>query len=174
LVAIRLGSSETPVRLMDMPYIEILPEWSPDGAWIAAVDSSRARIVLVNPDGRERRSFPVSEGQLPLALAWSHDGRSLYVIEKWADTTEGQYALEMNMLTSRHCVLTSIDVHTGHKTKIRDLGWLSPASGATPGSRVSVGPDDNSLVYSVMRPRSEIWILEGVEVPGPWYMRLLR
>jgi len=173
MVAIRLGASEAPVQLQDMPYIGILPEWSPDGGWIAAVDSSHTQIVLLNPDGSARRSFPISAGELPLALAWSHDGRSLFVID-WVDTTEGHYALEMNGLTPRHCVLSSIDVQTGHRAKIRDLGWLSPASAAIPGGRVSVSPDDTSLVYSVTRPRSEIWILEGVEVPGPWYTRLLR
>lgn len=159
---------------MGMPYFYILPEWSPDGAWIAAVDSSGTRIVLVDPEGGPRRSFPISPGQLPLALAWSHDARRLYVIESSVDTGEGRYAMEMNMLFARHCVLASIDVQTGHKTRVRDLGWLSPAAAATPGWRLSVAPDDTSLVYSVMRPRSEIWVLEGVEAPGPWYTGLLR
>jgi len=173
LVLIRLGAVQAPIKLMDTPYFWIVPEWSPDGAWIATVDPTRTQVVLVDPDGGPGRSFPLPADRLPLALAWPHDAKRLYIIEGWMYTAAGHYAMEINMLTPRHCVLTAIDVQSGERTQIRDLGWLSPAAAAAPGLRVSLSPDDTSLVYSVMRPRSEIWILEGVEVPGPWYTRLL-
>jgi len=42
-----------------------------------------------------------------------------------------------------------------------------------PGLRITVAPDGKSIAYSVNRGRSELWIVEGLRIPRPWYTRLL-
>jgi hypothetical protein len=34
-------------------------------------------------------------------------------------------------------------------------------------------PDEKDIVYTVNRPRQEIWILSGLQSPPPWYLRLV-
>jgi hypothetical protein len=39
--------------------------------------------------------------------------------------------------------------------------------------RASLTSDGKSIVYTVNRPRTEIWILDGVETPRSWWQRIL-
>ncbi len=50
--------------------------WSPDGQWLAYLDNSSLAVVLVHPDGTERRTIP---GDVGGALTWSPDSRWLVV-----------------------------------------------------------------------------------------------
>jgi hypothetical protein len=80
-------------------------------------------------------------------LAWSRDGKTLYQIRAVKPA------------------LVAIDVATGKERVLRDLPGLAPHSTVSPGLRASLTSDGKSIVYSVNRPREEIWILEGVRAP---------
>lgn len=54
---------------------------------------------------------------------------------------------------------------------IYDVG-LDPFSIGNPGLSAALTSDRKSIVYSVNRPRTEIWILDGLQVPAPWYRRI--
>jgi serine/threonine protein kinase len=148
LSVVRAGGLDRPVPLLE-GLGGILPEWSPTGEWIAAVDT--AHIVLVSPDGRSRRELRGKPGP----LAWAPDGKTLYVIHD-----EGGRGW-----------LGAVDLRSGAERRVRDLGDVVPVSAST-GPRISVTPDGKSLVYSVARGGTEIWLLEGVKTPRPWYARL--
>jgi len=59
------------------------PRWSPDGRWIAAFEitaggTARAPVLLVDPEGGEKRTIPTSAtGGTPICLTWSGSGQSL-------------------------------------------------------------------------------------------------
>lgn len=52
------------------------PEWSPDGAWLAAWDADASAVVLVRPDGRARHAIAEAS---PGGPAWTPDGLRLVV-----------------------------------------------------------------------------------------------
>ncbi len=145
LLVIRVGGKEPPVQLMDDVRV-INPEWSPTGEWIATADTSH--LLLVSPDGRARRELPGEVGP----LAWSRDGRTLYVV--------------------RHGV-RAIDVRTGQERLLRVPGYIGPGGFMkAPGVPLSVTADGKALVYSVVSGGNYIWLLDGVKTPKPWYARL--
>jgi hypothetical protein len=69
--------------------------------------------------------------------------------------------------------LVAIDIATGKETKLRDLPGLEPYAGSNPGLRASLTSDGKSIVYTVNRPRTEIWTLDGVQTPHSWWERIL-
>jgi len=48
-----------------------------------------------------------------------------------------------------------------------------PYAALNPGLNASLTSDGKSIVYTVDRQRREIWILDGIQEPRPWYARLL-
>jgi hypothetical protein len=55
---------------------------------------------------------------------------------------------------------------------IKELGKdLRPVSGFNPGIRFSLAPDGKSMVYSTVKQRSDLWMLQGYSQPG-WLSRL--
>jgi Tol biopolymer transport system component len=146
LAKVRPGAGEPPVDLGACGAS--LPEWSPTGEWIATGDPSGG-LTLVSPEGNGRRTL---SGYGP--VAWARDGKTVY------------------QLRSELHSLVAIDVVTGKERTLRDLGELIPFSTLSPGLRASLTPDGKSIVYTVNRPREEIWILDGLQTPRPWYARL--
>jgi hypothetical protein len=61
------------------------------------------------------------------------------------------------------------DVATGKERKLRDLPDLAPYSNGNPGLSAALTLDEKSIVYTVQRPRAEIWILDGIQTPRAWY-----
>jgi serine/threonine protein kinase len=155
LAVARIGSTEPPTYLADSLY-SVLPEWSPTGEWIAVLSSPLDRTVLISPDGSARRAVGNKGGGG--LCAWSPDGRTLYVVN-FTGPAEGR--------------VTAIDARTGAERVVRDLAGLSATDFMPSGIRMSVSGDSRSLVCGVKRLRSEIWMLDGVRVPRPWYARLL-
>jgi hypothetical protein len=67
--------------------------------------------------------------------------------------------------------LAAIDVASGKDRKLRDLpDDLAPFSNGNPGLSAALTSDEKSIVYTVQRARSEIWILDGLQTPRPWYL----
>ena len=147
LVRVRVGSGQSPVDL-GVTKADFVPAWSPTGEWIAFHDQDN-NLSLVSPDGRKRRKLS-SFGP----VAWARDGRTLYQIG------------------IRSHLLVAIDVGTGKTQTLRDLGDLTPFANPWPALCASLTPDGESIVYTVNRSREEIWILDGLQAPQPWYRRL--
>jgi len=148
LMKVRPGSGEAPVRVAPT-FGAAAPVWSPDGAWIA--DHNDGHLLLVSPDGKQHRDLPGDAGP----VAWSRDSHTLYQVRHDAPA------------------LVAIDVATGKDRKLRDLPGLTPYSNGSPGLSAALTSDGKSIVYTVNRARSEIWMLDGVRPPAPWYARLL-
>ncbi len=149
LAKARPGSGEAPVELGPVGGAAV-PAWSPTGEWIAMHDN-RGKLTLFSPDGKTKRTLPGDSGP----CAWSRDGKTLYQV------------------TMDNPTLVAIDIATGKQKKLRDLPGLEPYSGSNPGLRASLTSDGKSIVYTVNRPRTEIWILDGVQTPHAWWQRIL-
>jgi eukaryotic-like serine/threonine-protein kinase len=151
LMKVRPGSGEAPVELGDYSGPAV-PSWSPAGDWIATHRPSDGKTLLLSPDGKTVREISRDLGP----VAWSRDGKKLYQVQ------------------TNPPVLVEFDVTTGKARKLRDLGELAPYSSVQPGLVAAVMPDGKSIMYTVNRPRQEIWILDGVAIPQSWWHRLLR
>ena len=149
LSKVRPGSGEPPVDIASVSSHPI-PAWSPAGEWIAARDGQE-KLTLFSPDRKTSRPIPGDGGP----VAWSRDGTILYQVR-----TEPP-------------ALYAVSIATGHEQKLRDLPGLRPYEGLNPGLRASLTSDGKDIVYTVNRPRREIWILDGIQKPRPWYARLL-
>jgi Tol biopolymer transport system component len=149
LLKVRAGSTEPPEDLAPDCGCNSPPEWSPTGEWIAASDES-SRTVLVSADGKTTRPLGGTG-----VVAWARDGKTLY-----------------RMDPVKHALMAT-DIATGTTRELRQLGDLLPYSGPQPGLRASVTSDGANLVYSVLRPREEIWILENIQIHEPWFAWLL-
>ena len=134
---VRPGSGEAPTWIAGT-YGWAAPVWSPTGEWIA--DHDNDRLVLISPDGKSRRDLPGDRGP----VAWSHDGKTLYQV---------RYT---------NPALVAIDITTGKERQLRDLAGLGPHSTGNPGLSAALTSDEKGIVYTVLRPRSEIWILDGI------------
>jgi eukaryotic-like serine/threonine-protein kinase len=149
LMKVRPGSGEPPVTIAKL-YGSAIPRWSPTGEWIADYENGD-RLVIVSPEGKNVRTLSDDYGP----VAWSRDGKTLYQVRE------------------REPALVAIDVATGKQRKLRDLTGLAPFSNGSPGLSAALTSDGKNIVYTVNRPRQEIWILDGIQEPVPWYKRLL-
>ena len=157
LVVGRIGSAEPPITVADSVHEDALPEWSPTGEWIATGEGggtySSRRILLVSPDGRVKRKLSCHWGP----LTWSRDSRTLFVMPWFYGARS----------------LVAIDVRRGVERVLRFYPkGQGPASRFVPGWRLSITPDNKTLIYSVYRERRELWLLEGIRPPESWYTRL--
>jgi eukaryotic-like serine/threonine-protein kinase len=145
LMRVQPGSGKPP-EVIAPTYGAAVPVWSPSGEWIADFDHDE-KLVLVSPDGKSQRKIPGDRGP----VAWSRDGKTLYQVRFDPPS------------------LAAIDVATGKDRKLRDLPDLAPFSNGNPGLSAALTSDGLSIVYTVQRARSEIWILDGLQTPRPWY-----
>jgi TolB protein len=149
LAKVRPASGEPPVDLGSVDSNPV-PAWSPTGGWIAASNSENA-LTLFSPDGKPSRQLPGGDSG---PVAWSRDGKTLYHLH--LDPPE----------------LRAIDIATGRERKLRDLTGMAPFASINPGLCAALTSDGKSIVYTVNRPRQEIWILDGLQEPRAWYRRL--
>ena len=150
LMKVRPGSGEAPVVLGEY-FGWAMPEWSPTGEWIACHRFGDEHLMLVSPDGKGSRELTADRGP----AVWSQDGKTLYQVQLDPPA------------------LVEIDVASGRIRKLRALDDLAPYASTHPGLKASLMPDGKSIIYTVNRARQEIWILDGVEIPRPWWRTLL-
>jgi eukaryotic-like serine/threonine-protein kinase len=143
LSKVRPGSGEAPVDL-GLVYSHTVPSWSPAGDWIAMYDQN-LKLTLFSPEGKPPRTLP---GDGP--YAWSRDGKMLY-----------QVRMEPT-------ALYEIEIATGREKKLRDLPGLAPFASGNPKLHATLTADGKNIVYTVNRPRQEIWILDGLQRPRAW------
>jgi mannose-6-phosphate isomerase-like protein (cupin superfamily) len=151
LVKVRFGSADRPVILTETPSTYV-PQWSPTGEWITCPIADG--IGVISPDGKKSRAL--FKGRNPMTF-WSKDGRTLYGVNRNAN----------------RAILLAIDMASGAERIAADLGQDFPASWVNP-SRLSLAPDGKTFAYAVSRPRSDLWLLEGFELPTGPVGRLLR
>lgn len=152
LMKVRSAEGQAPAELArSMWSLEtadpVLPEWSPAGDWITYSDEN-GMLALVSTDGQRRRTLG---GGGP--VAWSRSGKSLYQVRY------------------RERAVFEIDVVSGKSRQVRGLGSVLPYATHEPARRMSLTPDGKSLVFSVLSPRDEIWLLEGIRRIGLWSYR---
>jgi len=148
LMTVRTTGGAAPVLLRNSVN-QVLPDWSPVGDWITYNDSGGWGIV--SPDGKTSKSL----GQINTEhLAFSKDGKLIYGV----DLGESQLARTM---------LFSLDPTTLKRKDIKELGPdLKPDSRLDGGVRLSFAPDGKSFVYSTVRRRRDLWMLQGYRQPG--------
>ena len=97
---------------------------------------------MVSPDGSAER---VLTDQQWLVHAWSTDGtRVLGVFE----TAELRLAI------------VGLDVRAGTSRILADLGPSPPVNNPLRG--FGVAPDGRSIITSIVRPRGDLWLLDGL------------
>jgi serine/threonine protein kinase/Tol biopolymer transport system component len=146
LLKVKTSGHATPMVVKDMKNrLGALPDWSPGGDWIAINDGTAS--VLVALDGAKEKVLGMGA---VYSLAFSADGKSLYVIRQDGD----------------HTILSSIDIATA---KSRDVGEIPhefrPNSNLSPSLRLSLAPGGKSLVYSVGSATSNMWLVSGLPAP---------
>ncbi|MGE5813445.1 MAG: hypothetical protein ACM36C_03065, partial [Acidobacteriota bacterium] len=149
----QVGSRSAPVVLLKsgIPPFVARPHWSPDGNWILCETFEGLTAIAV--DGRSSR---VIGGPGWFAYAWDTDGRRIYGLRP----TDDQH----------HFMLASIDVQTGTERAINlNLGTIPQALQPIRGfSRLRSG----GFLTSIARVRSDIYLIEGLQLPRTWWQRL--
>lgn len=175
------------------------PSWSPDGRWIAYLQGlpggtwrvARTRVGVADS------SQVITDRVRPLSRPeWSPDGRLIlfdsmdglavippdggslrvisddtWVAHTWAADSKSVYGLRESEPPGRHAMLIEIDVATGRQRVINaDLGPIPPANQPVRGLTRAGG---GTLVTSVARATSDIWVLDGFVTPGSAWSRIM-
>jgi Tol biopolymer transport system component len=164
LAVVRVGTSDSP-RVLAHGIEGIISAWSPSGEWIAYRTAEAVR--LVSPDGARRRLLTTSNtlrGRTGLdwdnAFVWSRDSSTLYSIRRQADRTVQLVAIDTTTGAVRVVSALGADVHFG-----------TPSD---PGLRLTLAPDGKSILATIVRTRTSLWILEDFALGGglldwfPW------
>jgi Tol biopolymer transport system component len=140
LKVVRTSGGAVAQKLADA--MERVPSWSPDGKWIAYIDS-RFAWHLTSPDGKDHRDLATINAA---NLGFSRDSKTAYGIRRGA----GRFWL------------FSLDIGTGKVHDIKQLdSSLKPDSPLNPGIRFSLAPDGKSFAYSIYKRESSLWMLQG-------------
>lgn len=125
-----------------------MPAWSPDGQWIATVDPHQG-VLLLSPDGKQTKRL----------------GSGRWLSEAW--TKNGDLA-GIRETVQRHLDFATLQTASGEETSHQDLGAIPPdfafgdSTGLTPVSGATLSPDGATLLTSMLRVRSHLWLLSGL------------
>jgi serine/threonine protein kinase len=150
---IRVGAPSPTVMMTGIsPFAR--PQWSPDGRWILC--QTPDGLKLIASDGGATRTLSSADW---MAYAWGADATKVYGL-KTADDLH-------------HFLFAAIDTATGHETVINaNLGTVPQANQPIRGFSRMRG---EGFLTSVARVRSDIWLLDAIELPPrpmPWFRRL--
>ena len=108
-------------------------------------------IIILYGKNTKKISSPVAAAVENYVLVWSEDSSTIYVASSFAEGPR----------------LDAVDVQTGLSQKIADLDWDLLLGGwrnyYTSGS---LAPDGQSLITTARVEKSDLWIHEGVPLPG--------
>jgi Tol biopolymer transport system component len=128
------------------------PVWSPDGRWIACGGTAGDSVLLVSPDGKQRRSLPspVHASQQGFVLVWSRDAETIYIASSMTPRAR----------------LDALNARTGASRRIAEyppgLNFRTEAAYSLSGS---LSRDSKSIATTVFNTKSDLWILEGFPQP---------
>jgi Tol biopolymer transport system component len=118
--------------------------WSPDGKWIAYSEFN-FKWHLISPDGKQHRDLGIIKTP---NLGFSKDGKTAYGIRN-----EGA-----------KFYLFSLDMEMAKLHDIKQLdSSLQPRDPLGPAIRFTLAPDGKSFAYSIAKPESSIWMLQGFD-----------
>jgi serine/threonine protein kinase len=156
LLKTQVGGRSAPVALYQngIPPFVARPQWSPDGSWI--VCETFDGLTLVDANGT-RPPRVISEGGW-FAYAWDKNGGRIYGLR----TTDDLH----------HFMLVSVDPEKGESRVINaNLGTIPQALQPIRGfSRLPNG----DFLTSIARVRSDLYLLEGFQLPRKWWERFWR
>jgi Tol biopolymer transport system component len=153
LVKVRVGTKEV-VRLLDKITPFARTAWSPDGKWIVCeTNEGLARV----PAGGGPPEVLATERLL--AFAWGPDSRRIFALVE-AESIGHIAVVEIDSVTHSVTVLNP------------DLGTIPVANQPIRGFSYSAG---RGFLTSLASARSDIWLLEGFELPrrgiADWFRR---
>lgn len=190
----------TPVKLVldHSPYnFQDAPSWSADGEWIAFVGARGSEFELAKARIGTRETVKLLGDVMPFTRAvWSPDGRWIVceittglakipsdggaaqlVLEErllaytWLSDSRRVVALQEGEATG-HIAVIEIDTTTGQtRTLNPDLATIPIANQPIRGFSYIKG---QGLITSLAAARSDIWLLDGVELPGNRWLRWFR
>jgi Tol biopolymer transport system component len=143
LMRARVGGIAEPVVLAQ--NAGTYPRWSPKGDWIASIGSGKG-LTLISSDGKQRKD--VGTGTW-LLHGWSADGATLYGVRCSQDRR-----------------LELVSLRDGAETVIAEMGRYPAAfsygmtTGSLPLSGFTMAADGRSFLTSVIRPKSDIWLID--------------
>lgn len=146
LAKVRVGSGEGPEVLRNDGVANAAPHWSPPGTseWITW--ETTEGLVLVSPDGKREQRITSEQW---LVHAWSADGASIIGIKE----------------TDFKLALVAVTVNTGKERTIAEIGrsfaFNNPVKGLT------LVPGGRAVATSLMRPRGDLWLAEGIRWRHP-------
>lgn len=156
LLKAQVGSRSAPVTLYSegIPPFVARPQWSPDGSWILC--ETFEGLTLIDANGT-RAPRVISEGGW-FTYGWDKEGRRIYGLR----TTDDQ----------NHFMLVSVNPDDGEQRVINaNLGTIPQALQPIRGfSRLPSG----AFLTSIARVRSDIYLIEGFQLPRKWWDRLWR
>jgi Tol biopolymer transport system component len=155
LVKIRLGGRAEPVTLVKsgIPPFVARPQWSPNGDSILCetVDG----LIIVSAEGTGQRVISDTKW---FAYAWDKDGHKIYGLRPTDD--------------EHHIMLVSVDAQTGAERVINaNLGTVPQALQPIRGFSRLQG---RGFLTSTARVKSDIYLIEGFQLPPTLWDRLLR
>jgi eukaryotic-like serine/threonine-protein kinase len=153
LIKVRFGSSESVELLRGSAIPFSRPAWSPDGQWIATL--TEQGLVRVPADGGPAE--PISAEQV-IAMTWRPGGRQIVAL------TESE--------TPGHFAMVEFDTQTKETRVLNpDLGSIPIANQPIRGLSFAEG---QGFLTSLASARSDIWLIEGFDLPPNGLARWLR
>ena len=123
-----------------------VPVWSPAGDWILHADDG---AKLTSPDGKLSRDLSSAPGN------------------GWAFSADGQTVYGIRYPVPGRPELFSIRIDGKSEKTIGALGpGNGPVSPLTPSTRLTLSPDGKSVTYATVTVTSNLWLAEGLRVPG--------
>ena len=149
LAKMRVGARTSPeVVTSDLVPVSGGGQWAPDGAWIAY--NGRGGLSVVSPDGKSTR---VLHEQTWMAFGWSADSQRLYGIRQSDDY--------------KHLTFTSVDSRSGAEHVLGPNFMPLPVSEQPVRGFTRMSP--TTLLASIVKVRSDVWLLDGFDPqPGLW------
>ncbi|HEY6214970.1 MAG TPA: hypothetical protein VIW45_21905, partial [Vicinamibacterales bacterium] len=149
LEKIALVPNANPVVLLDnLRYGET--HWSPDGRWLTAYRADGFYLVAADGSAKKR----ISDTRM-LVHAWAADSKAIYGVRTDDDL---------------HLILSRLSID-GAEQVVADLGVSPPST--VPLDGFSLSPDGHTLLSGFLKPRGDLWMLQGFENDVPWWRRLL-
>jgi hypothetical protein len=156
LVKSQVGTRGSVVLLSkpEIPPFVARPQWSPDGNWVLCETTEGLSIIAVDGSFRSRVIGDVGW----IAYAWDASGRNVYGLLRSDDL--------------KAVTLVTIDVATA-KQRVLNINVGPIGQGLQP-IRGFGRYGSGSFLTSIAHERSDIYLIEGFELPLKWWQRFWR